>query len=452
MPRQLSPATRPKVQTAAKSSPRRPSNSEQENLIRLVSQIEEIEFPNESRRTSNAAVEELQVPFGRNDFDMTNEALPSAPSPDDLFTNRRTGTTTRQTAQQPQADAGELFLGGPSDEPDLGVLNFDDPPAAPSVDGARSRYQDIDPVVPDSENISPFATDDIPDVLEFEEPPTQAEPLPDPPALDSPPNFQAEAFRSLDADENDEAAVEDLPKSELGDFNGRDCEAENAKCDTSQEILRQIERSRVSVDISPSILPLEYDMAKVVEAREEKLAGAPSRQWRDRNGRLLAEGHLTDFRNTRIHVKTLDGTIRELVPSALSNEDWCFVTAWWDIPAECRFENEAYAMRDFRLSTLTWTAAGTCHKPLYFEEVYLERSGHSAGPILQPFISGAHFFGNIAMLPYHAGLNPPNECVYTLGHYRPGDCAPWFVGGFPMSTRGIRLEGLAWGAAIALLP
>ncbi len=109
-------------------------------------------------------------------------------------------------------------------------------------------------------------------------------------------------------------------------------------------------------------------------------------------------------------------------------------------------------MRDFRMSTFTWAAAATCHKPLYFEEVSLERYGHTAGPIMQPIVSSAHFFGNVFMLPYHAGLTPPNECVYPLGYYRPGDCAPWIVPGFPMSTRGFQWQGLALGAGIALLP
>jgi hypothetical protein len=60
-----------------------------------------------------------------------------------------------------------------------------------------------------------------------------------------------------------------------------------------------------------------------------------------------------------------------------------------------------------------------CHKPLYFEEVQLERYGHTAGPVRQPFISGAHFFVNLAALPYKMAINPPHECQYALGYYRP---------------------------------
>ena len=70
-----------------------------------------------------------------------------------------------------------------------------------------------------------------------------------------------------------------------------------------------------------------------------------------------------------------------------------------------------------------WTAPGTMHQPLYFEDVNLERAGHSWG-LLQPAMSAVHFFGRIPALPYLMATHPPGECVYTLGHYRPGSCAP----------------------------
>ena len=70
-----------------------------------------------------------------------------------------------------------------------------------------------------------------------------------------------------------------------------------------------------------------------------------------------------------------------------------------------------------------WTAPGTYHQPLYFEDVNLERAGHSWG-VMQPAVSAAHFFSRIPALPYLLVAHPGAECVYTLGHYRPGSCAP----------------------------
>jgi len=71
-----------------------------------------------------------------------------------------------------------------------------------------------------------------------------------------------------------------------------------------------------------------------------------------------------------------------------------------------------------------WEAPGTAHHPLYFEEINLERYGYSFG-LAQPAVSAAHFFGRLPALPYLMTVDPPHSCVYTLGHYRPGGCAPF---------------------------
>lgn len=72
-----------------------------------------------------------------------------------------------------------------------------------------------------------------------------------------------------------------------------------------------------------------------------------------------------------------------------------------------------------------WVASCSRHRPLYFEEVNLERHGYTCSRCLQPVISGAHFFTAIPALPYKMAANCPRECIYTLGHYRPGSCVPW---------------------------
>jgi hypothetical protein len=85
--------------------------------------------------------------------------------------------------------------------------------------------------------------------------------------------------------------------------------------------------------------------------------------------------------------------------------------------------------------TYTWKASTLCHKPLYFEQVQLERYGHSWPRCLQPVMSGAHFFSSVAILPYKMGLETPNECIYALGHYRPGSCAPYYIEALPFTWR-----------------
>jgi len=250
-------------------------------------------------------------------------------------------------------------------------------------------------------------------VLEEADPPSDLpEPLPSP--LDNsilldpfdevePPRFELE--RDADTDDNQ---VDSTVSDQLSSFSDQDCSSQFAACREDFAILAVRQQTNMSIDITPSIKPRELDMAKVDEIREEKMAKSPSRTWRDRQGTVLAEGRLTDYRHGKIHIRTLNGTVRDFSPSSISDEDWCFVTSWWELPPECRFDDEPFQMRDFRLTTFTWTAPALCHKPLYFEEVQLERYGHSAGPIVQPFLSGAHFFGSALMLPYQIGLNPPN--------------------------------------------
>ncbi len=99
-----------------------------------------------------------------------------------------------------------------------------------------------------------------------------------------------------------------------------------------------------------------------------------------------------------------------------------------------------------------WKASAICHKPLYFEDEALERYGHSWGPYLDPIVSGAHFFSRLPVLPYCMGVTPPNECMYALGYYRPGNCAPYLIPPVPISCRGAVLEAGGVVGAAAILP
>ena len=122
-----------------------------------------------------------------------------------------------------------------------------------------------------------------------------------------------------------------------------------------------------------------------------------------------------------------------------------------DYPCECRLEGETFQPRRFATTTMTWKAAGNCHKPLYFEDWNLERYGHSHGP-LDPVFSAAHFFVTLPVLPYKMGVELPWECVYPLGYYRPGNCAPWTVPAAPISCRGFAVEAATVTGLLFLLP
>jgi hypothetical protein len=156
-------------------------------------------------------------------------------------------------------------------------------------------------------------------------------------------------------------------------------------------------------------------------------------------------------------LKSLQQDIREVCPSPKDMKDIKDLTTnilppEGDLPHDCPLGNEVFQQRQFSPITYTWTASGLCHKPLYFEDVQLERYGHMAGPWVQPLASGAHFFATIPILPYKMGLEPPNECMYTLGYYRPGNCAPYLFDPLPLSVRGALFEAGGWIGGCFLFP
>lgn len=123
------------------------------------------------------------------------------------------------------------------------------------------------------------------------------------------------------------------------------------------------------------------------------------------------------------------------------------------VPKSCPLspEGENFPAREFAGTNFTWTASNLCHNPLYFEQPGLERYGHTIGP-LQPVLSGAQFLVTIPALPMLMAIDPPNECVYALGYYRPGSCAPRKWSPIPYSTRGALATGGIATALVFLIP
>jgi len=71
-----------------------------------------------------------------------------------------------------------------------------------------------------------------------------------------------------------------------------------------------------------------------------------------------------------------------------------------------------------------WQSPAFCHSPLYFEQPNLERYGNKHGGLISPALSASYFFGEVVTLPARAMWQPPWSKSCTLGHKRPGDCAP----------------------------
>src|SRR5690606_457524 len=115
------------------------------------------------------------------------------------------------------------------------------------------------------------------------------------------------------------------------------------------------------------------------QARDEFLDDREIRQWRSRGGRNLAEGRLVDLAFEMAIVETEQGVQLELPLADLSNADLAYVTEAWELPFECQLPVVAAQPRRWLPIKMTWTASNLCHKPLYFQDVNLERYGHTAG-------------------------------------------------------------------------
>jgi hypothetical protein len=121
--------------------------------------------------------------------------------------------------------------------------------------------------------------------------------------------------------------------------------------------------------------------------------------------------------------------------------------------------------RDWAPNRKMWAAAATAHYPLYFQDAALERYGHSTeqtvGPIgryltyplddprqsnqrnqlTQWLFSYGLFAAQIVALPYNLVMDPPWECEYDLGYYRPGDRVPTDIYYLPLTGVGPPLRG-----------
>ena len=215
-------------------------------------------------------------------------------------------------------------------------------------------------------------------------------------------------------------------------------------CEQAAQRLKPTPLSDISLDIAPTFKPN-------LDNKPVKLQ-AEVRDWTNRQGKIIASGQLADYTFSKIEIKLTNGTITKIPMTDLSVDDACYVADTWGFPKQCRIGLDTYDLRNWEPIKFTWKASALTQKPLYFEDVQLERYGHTMGPWLQPARSGAHFFLNIAVLPYRMGIHPWNECQYSLGYYRPGSLAPRQLPAFPLNAKASLWQAGAIIGGVYLIP
>ena len=104
--------------------------------------------------------------------------------------------------------------------------------------------------------------------------------------------------------------------------------------------------------------------------------------------------------------------------------------------------------RNFQSTLFAWKASSLCHKPLYFEDVELERYGQTCSPLFQPIIPRRQVLPDAAqLLPDMMGLEPPLECDLFAGLSPAGRVVLRSSSRrCPSSLRGALLEAGVWVA------
>ena len=202
----------------------------------------------------------------------------------------------------------------------------------------------------------------------------------------------------------------------------------SVSCEETIRQLRPTPLSSILLDVTPSFNP---NLSEPPARLQEEV-----RQWKDQQGKAIASGRLADVKFGRVVIQLEDGSQQPFPLDKLSDIDRCYVSDTWGFPLDCQLAGDASSRRDYTPITLNWTASALCKRPGYFEDEGLERYGFTAGPWIQPLRSGARFLADLAIVPYRAGIHPHNECIYTLGVFRPGSPAPTIRPGFPISIKG----------------
>lgn len=438
--RKESTAWRTAGRTPTPARPPRQVTARRDSNVQQVDYEESLDGPRLTRAPrADASGDAFHDPFGsradeptvttRGGAGLAAEAAPPAPVFDDERTAPGGEENVRQTATQISDGIGT------GQELD---------PLVPPPTRAQDRLTRPAPATPGADDDAPA--------------PVPSVPLPDDPAPTRPSRNEPEPSDPRPGVPSDEPQIPGTFSEEESTadckriYNERNCCAEDEKCERARAYLKGHSIRDISLDITPSFKPDAKTADEVAQYKAQKLAEMPARVWKNRKGEVVGNGTMRDITHGRVVVESEDGQLQKLALAELGDDERCFVAAWWGIPNECLFDSQLAAARMWLPIEMQWKASALCHKPLYFEEVQLERYGHTPGPFTESVVSGAHFFLNVAVLPYKMGINPPGECQYALGYYRPGSCAPWLVPPVPISVRAALIQASVVTGGVLIIP
>lgn len=122
------------------------------------------------------------------------------------------------------------------------------------------------------------------------------------------------------------------------------------------------------------------------------------------------------------------------------------------VPEDVAFPASVYQPRLSPETLFSWEPSNIWHNPLYFEDAQLERYGHVANPLVQPFLSVGLFTTQLLGLPYQQTIDSPCRRRYTLGWLRPGECAPYKFYQVPLNIDAAAAQAGAITAGFFILP
>jgi hypothetical protein len=109
--------------------------------------------------------------------------------------------------------------------------------------------------------------------------------------------------------------------------------------------------------------------------------------------------------------------------------------------------------RNFAQIQYSWEPTNMYHHPIYFEDVPLERYGHTRHYLIQPLFSNAKFALQLVGLPYQMVIYPVCSRQFSLGYYRPGEQAPYLCYQIPLNLKAAIAEaGVISGAYFIFAP